>query len=152
MNELVTKTEAGYQLAPNTQYVCADCAAYDADDMRCVHLRDIDVVLPLDGSNYFEKGEPESLLPRPGLGRDADGDSAAGLLTPQQIGLVHSNFGFSCKRCVNFIVGMFDCRRVDRTSPGDTPGMIHPDACCNLHKMDPVRGQMPTEAFREEAA
>jgi hypothetical protein len=145
---MITKAQAGYVMFPRTEYNCGDCAAYDADDHRCLYLGPTDVVLPYDGCNYMTKGEPGIIVPsKPEEGEDADGDSAMSLLTPQQAGFARSSFGFSCKRCANFIDTMYDCQLVDKESLGDTPGMISPDACCNAWLADAHRSLLPTEAF-----
>jgi hypothetical protein len=144
---MITKAQAGYIMVPHSTYTCGECVSYDADDRRCLFLSPSSIVLPFDGCNYFAPGEPESIIPKDGKGLDADGDSAMGLLSDQEAGLVRSNFGFSCKRCANYIGNMFDCQLVDKDSEGATPGMIVPDACCNCWIPDPTNSSLPEEAF-----
>lgn len=141
------KTAVGYMMKSGTQYTCSDCAAYDPDSRRCLFLGADDVVLPMDGCNLFMKGEVESIVPAEGKGRDTDGDSAMGLVTLQEVGFVSSNFGFSCKRCENFLEGFSECKVVDADSDGDTQGIIAADACCNGWCPCPDKVNMPTEAF-----
>ena len=131
------KDDAGYQFKPNTQYECGDCVFYLPDHRKCQLLSDAESVLPFDGCTYFVKGVPETL-----------GTERLYALNSLEADYSRSNFGFSCKRCVHFIMESWDCEGVNKDTPGDTPGMIHPDACCNLQEPDPVRGQLPTEAVR----
>lgn len=143
----ISKSAAGYQMVPNTEYTCGDCVAYDPADAACLYMSSAVRVMPMDGSNYFIKGAPETIGPRMGMiGGDFDGDSALGLLSIDQIGFARSSFGFGCKRCEYFIPDLMDCQKVDKDSKGDTPGLIHPGACCNLHSMSEFRN-LPAEAF-----
>ena len=144
----IPKSAAGYMHKYGTDYICAECVAYDPEDRRCLHLGPGDIVLPFDGSNFFEKGEPGSIQPsEPELALDEDQDSAMSLLTPQQIGFARSNFGFGCRRCSHFMPGLDDCNAVDRESPGDDPGRVDPHACCNLWEPDSRRANMPDVAL-----
>ena len=131
-----SKASVGYMFKPNTQYVCGDCRDYIPDSLRCVPHGASDTFLPLDGCNIFVPGTPHT-----------DNVFPLGALTKGESGFMRSNYGFSCKRCEHFNPEAFDCEEVDKDSPGDTPGMIHPDACCNEWEPDPSR-QLPTEAFR----
>lgn len=137
MNKL-TQSQAGYQLKADTEYICADCVAFDPDSRRCLYFGPDDVVLPMGGCNLFLKGEPESIVPKEGLGEDRDGDSAMSLITPTQAGYVNSNFGFGCKRCIYFGLNN-DCRYVD--------GFINIEGCCNVWTADPERVNKPKEAL-----
>lgn len=132
---MIEKQTVLYMLKPATQYECGDCYAYLPEDRRCLYHSFSDTFLPFDGCGLFTQGTP-----RP------KGTTPLGLVTKQESGFARSTFGFSCKRCENFIESG-DCSSVDKDSPGDTPGMIHPDACCNGWEADPRRSMMPTEAF-----
>ena len=49
--------------------------------------------------------------------------------TSSELGYTENPNGTKCKRCSNFLAPN-DCRMVDRSSPGDDPRVIHPEACC----------------------
>lgn len=133
----ISQVAAGYMLCEDTQYICADCVAYDPDSKRCLYLGPSDVVLPFDGCNLFLKGEPESIVPKEGMGQDRDGDSAMSLITPACAGFMNSNFGFGCKRCGNFGLTN-DCKIVE--------GFINIDGCCNAWVPGP-KANLPAEAI-----
>lgn len=132
------KSAVGYMHKPATEYICGDCIFYLDDKKRC-QLLGSDVVLVYDGCNNFCPGTPGSI--------SASGDPLF-ILNPNEVGLTHSEYGFSCKRCVHFDGKNWACDEVDRSSEGDDPGMIHPDACCNEWEPDPLKGHLPTEAVR----
>lgn len=131
------KTDAGYQHMPNTQYVCGDCLHYLDRMKKCAIIYDQETVLSLDSCNYFLKGMPGT------LGQQYP------ILNILEADFERSNFGFSCKRCIHFSSEKWDCEAVNKDTPGDDQGMIHPDACCNLQELDLVRGNMPTDKVRE---
>lgn len=131
------KDDAGYQFKPNTQYECGDCVHYLDQMRKCILISDAENVLPFDSCTYFAKGMPGQL-----------GSQRLYCISSVEADYSRSNFGFSCKRCEHFSPEKWDCEAVNKDSEGDTPGMIHPDACCNLQEPDPVRGQLPTEAVR----
>lgn len=137
----ISKQAVLYILKPNTQYECADCHAFIPDSMRCnFHNESEGSFLPMDSCGFWVPGEPKP-----------KGTIPAGGLTKLESGFVRTNFGVSCKRCEEFDRINFDCEKVDKDSPGDTPGMIHPDACCNAWEPDPERCNWPTDMFDDDA-
>lgn len=132
-----SKSSVGYMLKPATQYCCSDCVMFLDEKHRCMILGD-ENVLVTSGCNNFVPGTPASF-----------GENPLYVLNGLEVGLTHTDYGFSCKRCIHFNEENWDCEEVDKNSEGDTLGMIHPDACCNEWEPDPVRGGLPTEAVRQ---
>lgn len=135
---MIDKSVVSYMHAPQTQYECGDCPMYIDERKLCVLHGFGDTFLVYDGCNFFVKGMPGTFGSNPIMG-----------VTKQESGAARSTFGFSCKRCEHFDPITWDCSEVDRNSPGDDPGIIHPDACCNGWEADTVRALMTTEALRE---
>lgn len=102
-----------------TDYECKDCILFIKDG-QCVIHRPNDDIKATDSCGLFV------------YGRAMENGRPLGIITPQQSGLVHSKNGFSCKRCKFFNPGHNVCSQVDENTPGDDPGQIHPDACCNV--------------------
>lgn len=137
----------GYQ----TQYQCMDCPMWIADTNQCtIHAPDVEV-LGTDSCGYWIPGEPTSTKFSVG--------EPHGNVTPQQSGLESNPAGFSCKHCANYVAKVLPgnvmgdsggCNVVDYNSPGDDPGMIHPDACCAGWTRDPDVGTMPADEFIRE--
>jgi hypothetical protein len=135
----ISKAQAGYTFHPDVAaYVCGGCVfEKDANGKDFCALIGPSVAISEEtGScNSWMHGEPEEQkIEVPWFS----------IATKQQLGYDENRVGFSCKRCSNFIVGSNDCLRVYRNSPGDTPGIISPDACCSLWKKDGWRGSLTT--------
>ena len=126
----IEKNNAGYVLALGVSYFCKECAFIS------------------------ERGECTSYVPA-----EANVTSTGGCILWQDLrdGRIEGNhshtreetayeenrYGFSCKRCDEFIVGRERCKKVAEDGP-PAPGMIHPDGCCNLWEKSPTRGDLPT--------
>ena len=54
-----------------------------------------------------------------------------GQYTKENTGYVENRPGFTCLRCDEFLSAEKDCKKVDKNSPGDDPGQITAEACCN---------------------
>lgn len=72
-----------------------------------------------------------------------------GLITKDEAGYEENKTGFQCKRCHEFICGKMDCEKVDKDSRGDTPGLIHPNGCCNRWQKDTIRGNVNEEELNK---
>jgi len=129
-----SKSTVSYMHKSNTQYQCQDCVFFIVPHACVLHGAD-DTILATGSCNYFAKGEQQL------------GFSPLNLLTPYESGYMENEEGFSCKRCVHFDMAEFNCDEVDRSSAGDDPGQINPDACCNEWEPDVERARMPQEAF-----
>lgn len=104
-------------------YDCDDCPAFLPESSRCVlHGRD-DKIGSMDSCGYWMGGLPGAL-----------GLVPLGLVTKQESGFAENVHGAGCEQCIHFNAEDWQCEVVDETSPGDDPGMIHPDACCAAWK------------------
>ena len=101
------------------EYGCGSCMMFIDDKERCTILPKGQVI-KAHGSCGLWVGGP-----------NATGETSHGNLTAKQAGYVENKSGFSCKRCVYFRADAQDCFVVDKDSPGDDPGKIHSDGCCN---------------------
>lgn len=126
-----TKAQATYTFHPGENYTCGSCVMLkDAPNGHgCAWFGVQRMVSPTMGScNYYAHGDPKKLdIPW------------IGIFTPVQLGYDENRNGFTCGRCEEFHAPG-DCEKVDKASPGDTPGEISPKGCCSLWKRDPVRG------------
>lgn len=113
----VSKSSVLYIHLPATEYQCLDCTMLHAGADKCsIHQRHFRI-LKIGSCGLFYYGPPAG--------------KGFGYLTTVQTGYEENTEGFSCKRCSRFLAERLDCRHVDKNSPGDDPGKIHPDACCN---------------------
>jgi hypothetical protein len=125
------KQSVGYTHAENTNYTCPDCV-FNVSKGQCAVLGRAGTISEFGGSNFFIFSPPND--------RAREKMPYVGPLTKNEIGYVENKPGFSCKRCEYFVGGTaMDCKKVDKDSPGDDPGMIHPDACCNRWEKDGMR-------------
>lgn len=136
---MITKGSALYIHAPKGDYDCDDCPFYIMPTRRCVLHGAYDHINPEDSCGYFVPG-PSGIF----------GDRPLGFVTPAESGLVRNVNEAGCKRCRNWLPDSWACMEVDKDSPGDDPGMIHPDSCCCLWVEDPTRGPLPSEAFERQ--
>lgn len=117
----ISKSAAGYVYRPEAKgrYQCDQCARFIPGRERCEVFGPGDKVRSFGSSNEWVLGTPSNeLVP-------------LGTTTPQKAVYMENRPGFGCKRCANFDAEGLDCRRVDKDSPGATPGKIIGEACCN---------------------
>ena len=109
-----------YMHLPGTDYECHDCNMWIPGKDRCTVHGEDDVTLATGSCGFFIKGKPM-------------GGSPHGAVTFMQSGYVENPYGtgFSCKRCTFWESQKLGCTVVEPNSPGDDPGIIHGDACCN---------------------
>lgn len=112
----VTKVGAGYVHKDGVDYRCRECWDFDSIAQRCASHGPTDVIKPNGTCTYWRHG-----IPTPGL-------AIAGSITKQESGYTEDPNGTLCRRCKFFFKG--DCEKVNKNSPGDDPGQIHPMACC----------------------
>ena len=103
----------------DTDYQCRDCTMFIPGKKRCTIHGAGDVIQGHGSCGFFIPGKPMK------------GAEPHGPLTHERSGYTESVDGFSCKRCAHFLPDEYDCKTVDKDSPGDDEGEIHPDACCN---------------------
>lgn len=132
---MIDKGSALYVHAPKPTYDCDDCVFWIMQSRRCVLHGASDFIGPEASCGYFIQG-PQIF-----------GDRPLGLITKDESGYVDNVNEASCKRCKRWVQDGWACLEVNKDSPGDDPGMIHPDACCCLWIEDPERGPLPEEAF-----
>ncbi len=127
MNQKWKKSQAGYVHLPKTQYACEDCRHFSAAGQSCEIVSG--VIHAWGTCNNFVLRDQK--------------------LTQQEAGYEENpaKVGFSCKRCEYFSPERCDCEVVDKNSPGDAPGTISPDGCCDHQELDRVRGKLPTMVF-----
>ena len=113
-----------YTLGPDSE--CRDCMMWIPDHERCTVHGEGDAIRGVGSCGFFINGKP------------AKGEEPMGLITVRQSGYVENPYGtgFSCKRCTFWEDQKLGCRIVNPNSPGDTPGIIHGDACCNAWVID----------------
>lgn len=131
---MLTKAQAGYQFRDGTEYVCGDCSFLKNTDGCSLFAASDKISATAGVCNYFAKG-PSLDLP------------FTGLFNKRELGYVENRVGFTCGRCDHFLVGKDGCRKVDKNSPGDTPGSISPRGCCSLWERDSRRGNLSTTAL-----
>src|ERR1051326_8676544 len=132
----IDKQVVMYVNLPETDYKCEQCIYYK--EKKCALYGPTVDIKPYGGCNMWIHGEPNRYdLP------------FLGLLTKLQTGYTENKNGFSCKRCEEFLPAGSGCKKVNRFSAGDDPGMISPNGCCNRWGLDPERGTMPLDKLME---
>jgi hypothetical protein len=107
----VTKTGATYVFRLGTDYRCVDCWKWLPNVTGCMEM-------PGANGLVTENHYCTYWSPRGGF-------------TPEELGLSDDPNGTQCHRCIYKNPGDDKyCHRVDESTPGDTPGQIHPNACC----------------------
>lgn len=114
----IPKAVAGYIYRPETDYTCDVCLYYK--EKKCALYGPTVDIKPYGGCNLWIHAEPGKF-----------GIPWIGLVTRLETGYMENKSGFSCKRCEEFIPGKNACEKINRFSPGDTPGTVEPNACCN---------------------
>ena len=112
----------------NALYVHFSKEAYDCDD--CVFWLEGDRCL-IHGANFEAKGEDSC-----GFMIQGKPDTYKGMahlnMKPVETGFARNVHEAGCRRCRHY--GNRDCNLVDKDSPGDDRGIIHPGACCALQE------------------
>lgn len=145
-SDKIPKEVVGYVFNPETQYQCSVCVYsknkdYPKQTKKCKILGPTDDISKAGSCILWIHMDPtkEGTPEIPWIA----------MMTKQQVGYAENEMGFSCKRCEYFDAGKMDCQKVDKDSDGLTPGIIHPNACCNHWEPDPVRAKMSTEKVTE---
>ncbi len=138
----ISKEAVLYLHVLNTQYECKDCNMFIADKDRCTVHKPNEVIRAHGSCGLYHPGKP------------MEGAEPHGKYTRQDTGYAENEHkqGFSCKRCLHFGPEVKDCAIVDKDSPGDDKGIIHPDGCCNAHELHPERAKLPTVEPTEKSA
>ena len=131
-----SKSEAGYVAQPDSNFLCGECTfrkgTHDAG--RCAYFApDVPISYTEGSCNFWKFGHETVPWLKP-------------YYTKQIAGYAESRHGFGCKRCKEAIVEHNDCRKVDKDSPGFTPGIISAaKGCCSLWEKDPARGHLTSQ-------
>lgn len=128
------KDTALYVYRPETNYTCGECIFAKSKCTKCALFGPLEDIKSEAGCNLWIHADPDSEL--------ADKIPYLGLVTKLESGYMESKNGFTCGRCEYFSPEKLDCKKVRKDSPGDTLGIISPNACCNRFEADKVRGQM----------
>lgn len=128
---MISKAEAGYVCNAGTDYLCGDCQFHkDANGARCAYYGPIIPISLTAGScNRFKFGTGDVPWLKP-------------YFTKIQLGYLENVPGFGCKRCEELLPKEHACKRVDKDTPGFTPGRIESTGCCDFWERDVVRGGM----------
>ena len=135
---MISKGAAGYQFHSDVDYTCGSCVfakatGPDGKESGCALMAPTERINPDRGGStmyaHFDPSRPATIPWIP-------------VFTKGEIAYEENRNGFGCRRCRHFNARKNDCDEVDKDSPGDTPGEIHPYACCNVWDADRVRGQM----------
>lgn len=128
-----------YAFNPETQYTCG----------QCFNLQPGTNICGLFGSEINTKTGSCGFYVHEDVNKSGIYGPQVGVITKLQAGYAENKQGFSCKRCEYFATGKNDCEVVDKDSEGLTPGIIHPNACCNHWEPDDKRAKMTTEELLE---
>lgn len=129
-----TKEAALYVYRPETNYRCDECVFSKMKSTKCALYGPLEDIKAEGSCGLWIHMDPGSEL--------ADKVPYLSLVTKLETGYVESKTGFSCKRCEYFLPGKQDCKKVRKDSPGDTLGIIDPNACCNKWEKDKDRVDM----------
>jgi hypothetical protein len=141
----ISKAAVGYTFHPDVEYPCSTCvfikpigtAVFKPDRefaAGCSFFGPQDPISPTKGGCIYYTHGDSTKFDIPWLS----------LFTKEQLGYEENRNGFGCKRCEYADLPASDCQKVDKDSPGDTPGEIHFGACCGAWERDKVRGKMTT--------
>ncbi len=127
----IPKEAVLYIFRPEANITCGKCVFIRGS--KCAVLGPTETVSPKTGScGFYIHGDIGEAKTIPFIG----------FITKEEAGYFENPTGFQCKRCEYFKVKQNDCEKVDADSDGDTPGMIHPDACCNAWEADTIRAKL----------
>jgi hypothetical protein len=131
------KTEKGidkeavlYIYRKGTNITCGQCVFVENGKCK-IFVKSDDTISPSAGScGFFIHGNSNPDIP------------VIGSITKVEAGYMENKTGFQCKRCEEFLIEERACKKVNKDSKGDTPRMIHPDACCNRWEADKIRAKL----------
>ena len=128
-HKLIDKEAVLYIHRENTNITCGQCVFVKGNKCK---IFGISTAISRDSGScgFFIKGEENDAIP------------FIGTITKVEAGYLENKTGFQCKRCEEFLIEERACKKVDKNSKGDDPGMIHPNACCNRWEADKVRAKL----------
>lgn len=141
----IPKEAVLYVFRPETQYTCDKCVFSKnknfPNSTKCKVFGESENIKPYGSCGFWIHMDPK--------GENSPEIPEIGVITKEQAGYDENKNGFSCKRCEYFDVETIDCRKVDKDSTGDTPGLIHPNACCNRWEADKIRSKMSMDELNK---
>jgi hypothetical protein len=141
----IPKEAVLYIFRPETKYTCDKCVFSKNKDFpnstKCKVLGPNENIKPYGSCGFWIHMDP--------VGENTPEIPYIGVITKEQAGYFENEEGFSCKRCEYFDIKNLDCERVNKDSEGDTPGLIHPNACCNRWEPDDVRAKLSSDKLTE---
>jgi len=143
----IPKEAVLYIFRPETKYTCDKCVYSKNKDIEPDETHKCKILGPLEDIKAF--GSCGFWIHMDPVGEATPEIPWIGVITKQQAGYFENEQGFSCKRCKYFDAKNLDCEKVDKDSDGDTPGAIHPNACCNNWEPDPVRAKLSPDTLAE---
>ena len=103
----------------DTAYKCKDCLFARENGNKCALYGSSVSIRPYGACGLWIKRKGNIDVP------------FIGTYNKENTGYVENPDGFSCARCDEFIPDAEDCKKIDKDSPGDDPGKILPQGCCN---------------------
>jgi hypothetical protein len=129
---MITKAQAGY-IVTKTNVLCGDCV-FLRDKTKCCYFgTSVSVSTTAGSCNRFKEGPSDTV------------SFLAPFWTKQELGYVENSAGFGCRRCEEFKAVEDGCKKVDKSSPGASPGKILAFACCDFWEKDPKRGSLKND-------
>jgi hypothetical protein len=134
----IPKEAVLYIFRPEVRIVCKECVFVNEKEKKCKLFGPNQDISPDSGTcGFYIHGHGKPDMPW------------IGLVTKDESGYMENPTGFQCKRCHEFNCAQQSCKKVDKNSKGDTPGVIHANACCNLWEADKVRSKLPDDKLEE---
>lgn len=132
----IPKQAALYIYRPEVRIVCQECVFVKGS--KCALFGpDTDISRTTGTCGFYIHGEESADMPW------------IGYVTKVEAGYMENKTGFQCMRCEEWNMKQQSCKKVDKNSQGDTPGIIAANACCNLWEPDPVRSKLSDEKLEQ---
>ena len=119
MADKIPKSAVLYIHKKGTNYKCKDCYFAKNHANNCAIYGSSVPIKPTGGCGEFILKKGNFDVPY------------IGGYTKENTGYVENPDGFTCGRCDEFIPENNNCKKVDKDSPGDDPGIILSGGCCN---------------------
>lgn len=125
----IEKQAALYIYRPEVRIVCSECVFVKGDKCTLFGL-EVAISRNTGTCGFYIHGHENPEQPW------------VSNVTKEEAGYMENKTGFQCKRCEEFLPGQQGCKKVDKNSVGDTPGIIAANACCNSWQIDDIRGKL----------
>ncbi len=108
-----------YEHKKDTRYKCQDCVFAKNHANNCAIYGAGVAIKPFGSCRRWSQKKGSFEIPY------------LGGYTKVGTGYEENPDGFGCIRCDEFLPEENDCKKIDKDSPGDDPGQILAQACCN---------------------